>query len=53
LLGIGVGLGFNNGPLLLSELAPPNIRGGLVSYSGLMTNFGIFIGYVTGYVLSN
>ncbi|MDG5819657.1 sugar porter family MFS transporter [Natronococcus sp. A-GB7] len=50
----GVGIGFASvvGPLYISELAPPKIRGSLVSLNQLTITSGILIAYLVNYAFS-
>jgi MFS transporter, SP family, galactose:H+ symporter len=48
LLGIGVGLASANAPVYISEVAPPDERGRLVSYFQLSVTVGILIAYLVG-----
>lgn len=50
-LGIGVGIASVVVPLYLTELAPKHIRGGLTSLMQLLVTVGIFLAYVTDYLL--
>ena len=48
LLGIAVGLASANAPVYISEVAPPNERGRLVSYFQLSVTVGILVAYLVG-----
>ncbi|MES2276529.1 MAG: sugar porter family MFS transporter [Bacteroidota bacterium] len=45
--GIGIGIASNVVPLYISEIAPANIRGRLVTYYQLALTFGILVAYLT------
>jgi len=47
LIGIGVGCGLSIDPLYIAEIAPPEFRGKLTSYSETAINIGILAGYVS------
>ncbi|KOG66843.1 major facilitator transporter [Streptomyces griseoflavus] len=51
-LGIGVGIASVVVPLYLTELAPKHLRGGLTSLMQLLVTVGIFLAYVTDYLLA-
>jgi sugar porter (SP) family MFS transporter len=53
LLGIAVGTASFVSPLYISEMAPPRIRGGLVSFNQLAITSGILIAYLTNYAFQN
>ena len=48
LLGVAVGLASANAPVYISEVAPPNERGRLVSYFQLSVTVGILVAYLVG-----
>jgi sugar porter (SP) family MFS transporter len=50
-LGLSVGTASFVSPLYISELAPPKIRGGLVSFNQLMITTGILIAYIVDFAL--
>ncbi|AEH36240.1 sugar porter family MFS transporter [Halopiger xanaduensis] len=50
--GIGVGFASVVGPLYISEISPPKIRGSLVSLNQLTVTTGILIAYVVNYAFS-
>lgn len=50
-LGVGVGIASVVVPLYLTELAPKHVRGGLTSLMQLLVTVGIFVAYVTDYLL--
>lgn len=52
-LGIGVGIASVVVPLYLTELAPKQLRGGLTSLMQLLVTVGIFVAYVTDYLLAD
>ncbi|WP_423747376.1 sugar porter family MFS transporter (plasmid) [Haladaptatus sp. SPP-AMP-3] len=51
----GVGIGFASivGPLYISEIAPPKIRGALTSLNQLMVTLGILISYFVNYAFAD
>lgn len=49
LLGFAVGTASFVSPLYISEMAPPRIRGGLVSFNQLAITSGILVAYLTNY----
>ncbi|NKE36919.1 sugar porter family MFS transporter [Natronococcus sp. JC468] len=51
--GVGVGFASVVGPLYLSEISPPKIRGSLVSLNQLTITSGILIAYLVNYAFSN
>ncbi|WP_285010378.1 MFS transporter [Pedobacter faecalis] len=51
--GIGIGIASNVVPLYISEIAPANIRGRLVTYYQLALTFGILLAYLTNAGLLN
>ena len=52
LLGVAVGLASANAPVYISEVAPPEARGRLVSYFQLSVTVGILIAYLVGLAFS-
>jgi sugar porter (SP) family MFS transporter len=50
--GIGIGIASIVGPLYISETAPPQIRGSVVSFNQLAITSGILIAYPVGFALS-
>jgi SP family galactose:H+ symporter-like MFS transporter len=52
LLGIAVGLASANAPVYISEVAPPDERGRLVSYFQLSVTVGILVAYLVGLVFA-
>jgi sugar porter (SP) family MFS transporter len=52
LLGIAVGLASANAPVYISEVAPPEARGRLVSYFQLSVTVGILVAYLVGLAFS-
>ncbi|MFJ5800216.1 sugar porter family MFS transporter [Streptomyces decoyicus] len=52
-IGIGVGIASVVVPLYLTELAPKQLRGGLTSLMQLLVTVGIFVAYVTDYLLAD
>ncbi|WP_222915975.1 sugar porter family MFS transporter [Natrinema sp. SYSU A 869] len=51
--GIGVGFASVVGPLYISEISPPEIRGSLVSLNQLTITSGILIAYLVNFAFSN
>ena len=52
-LGLAVGTASFVSPLYNSEMAPPRIRGGLVSFNQLAITSGILIAYLTNYAFQH
>ena len=52
-LGLGVGAGSMSVPLYIGEVAPPALRGRLVSVNQLMITSGIVVAYGVDYLLSD
>jgi MFS transporter, SP family, galactose:H+ symporter len=52
LLGVAVGLASANAPVYISEVAPPEERGRLVSYFQLSVTIGILVAYLVGLAFS-
>lgn len=50
LSGIGVGFAFVIPPLYAAELAPPKVRGRLVTITEIMINLGIVLGYASAFI---
>jgi len=50
--GIGVGLASMISPMLISEIAPANLRGRLVSYNQFAIIFGMLVVYFVNYFIS-
>jgi sugar porter (SP) family MFS transporter len=53
LLGVAVGLASANAPVYISEVAPPEERGRLVSYFQLAVTIGILVAYLVGLAFSH
>ena len=53
LLGVGVGLASANAPVYISEVAPPDERGRLVTYFQLSVTVGILVAYLVGLAFSH
>lgn len=51
--GIGIGIASNVVPLYISEIAPANVRGRLVTYYQFAITLGILIAYLANYGLEN
>jgi len=47
LIGFGIGLASFSAPLYLSEIAPKNVRGGLIALYQFMITVGILVSYLT------
>jgi SP family galactose:H+ symporter-like MFS transporter len=47
ILGVGIGLASFTAPLYLSEIAPKNVRGGLIALYQFMITVGILLSYLT------
>jgi len=52
ILGFGVGLGLAVDPMYIAEIAPPRIRGRLVSWSETADNCGILLGFMSSWIFS-
>ena len=48
LLGVAIGLASATAPVYISEVAPPDIRGRLVTFFQLAVTIGIVVAYVVG-----
>ncbi len=53
LLGISVGTASFVAPLYISEVSPPKVRGGLVSFNQLAVTSGILIAYIVNFLLKD
>lgn len=51
LLGVSVGTASFVAPLYISEVSPPNVRGGLVSFNQLAVTSGILLAYIVDFLL--
>ena len=51
IFGIGIGFSMHGAPTYIAEMAPPNLRGLLVSLKEAFIVIGILLGFVVGYVL--
>jgi sugar porter (SP) family MFS transporter len=51
--GIAIGFASIVGPLYISEISPPEIRGSLVSFNQLAITSGILVSYVVNYALAS
>lgn len=49
-VGISIGLGLSVDPMYIAEVSPAPYRGQLVSWAEFSTNFGILLGFASGYV---
>jgi sugar porter (SP) family MFS transporter len=52
-LGLAVGTASFVAPLYISEVAPPRVRGGLVSFNQLAITCGILVAYVVNFLLKD
>lgn len=52
IIGIAIGVASYTAPLFISEISPPNVRGGLVSLNQLMITCGIVVSYLADYMLT-
>ena len=52
-IGIAIGIGSYTAPLYIAEVAPLELRGGLVSLNQLMITFGIMCSYIINYLFTN
>ncbi len=52
IVGFAIGVGSFTGPLYISEVAPPSVRGSLVSINQLMITFGILVSYGVDFALA-
>lgn len=52
-IGFAIGIGSYTAPLYIAEIAPQNLRGGLVSLNQLAITIGIMCSYVINYVFTN
>jgi len=52
IIGIAIGVASYTAPLFISEIAPPDKRGGLVSLNQLMITCGIVVSYLVDYILT-
>ena len=53
MLGVAVGMASFTAPLYLSEMAPPKMRGGLISLYQLMITIGIMAMFISNYLLES
>ena len=53
LLGLSVGTASFVSPLYISEMAPPKVRGGLVSFNQLAITSGILLAYLVNFAFKN
>ena len=51
-IGVAIGIASYTAPLYISEVAPPNLRGGLVTLNQLAVTMGILLAYVVDAVFS-
>jgi SP family galactose:H+ symporter-like MFS transporter len=52
-IGFAIGIGSYTAPLYIAEIAPQNLRGGLVSLNQLAITIGIMCSYIINYVFTN
>lgn len=52
-IGLAIGMGSYTAPLYIAEVAPSELRGGLVSLNQLMITIGILCSYIINYVFTN
>ena len=52
-LGLSVGTASFVAPLYIAEVAPPRVRGGLVSFNQLMLTVGILLAYLVNFAFTN
>lgn len=52
-IGFAIGIGSYSAPLYIAEVAPQNLRGGLVSLNQLAITIGIMSSYIINYVFTN
>jgi MFS transporter, SP family, galactose:H+ symporter len=53
LLGIAIGIGSYTAPLYIAEVAPPELRGGLVSLNQLAITVGILCSFIVSYAFAD
>lgn len=53
LLGISVGTASFVSPLYISEVSPPRVRGGLVSFNQLAITCGILVSYIVDFLFKD
>ncbi len=53
IIGLAIGVGSYTAPLYIAEIAPYNMRGGLVSLNQLAITVGILCSYIINYVFTN
>lgn len=52
-IGLGIGVASAVAPVYISEIAPPEIRGGLVTFFQLAVTVGILVAYLVGLALTD
>lgn len=52
-IGLAIGMGSYTAPLYIAEVAPMNLRGGLVSLNQLAITIGILCSYIINYTFTN
>lgn len=52
-IGIAIGIGSYTAPLYIAEMAPFELRGGLVSFNQLAITIGIMCSYMINYIFTN
>ncbi|QGK71063.1 sugar porter family MFS transporter [Allosaccharopolyspora coralli] len=53
LLGVAIGTSSLVVPMYIAEIAPPSVRGRLVSMNQMMITIGIFVSYLVGYAFAD
>ncbi len=53
LIGVAIGIGSYTAPLYIAEIAPPHLRGGLVTLNQLAITIGILCSYLIDYAFSS
>lgn len=53
LIGVAIGIGSYTAPLYIAEMAPYELRGGLVSFNQLAISIGILVSYIINYTFTD
>lgn len=53
MIGIAIGIGSYTAPLYIAEIAPPHLRGGLVSLNQLAITIGILCSYLINFIFTS
>lgn len=53
IVGVAIGIASYTAPLYISEIAPPNFRGALVSLNQLTVTVGIFLSYIVDFIFAH